>query len=261
MTLVFHLLDTAVTLIHFYERHTLMNWNDRLSPPITNQELLEIILGYFICYADRYITAAQGLCQDILKSYAIQGTIEVPIPNYRGFHVRPSTLVAKIAIHYGSDVKMKLGETIYDASLPLELFRANEELNRRKRDAVARYVMENRLVINDAGATYESPLMKKILRMIFIDLLEKQKIMIYDNDFSFDDLTPYENETLAEFIKRGIALYLAMGKVDIVSGDTVSFTGDMRVLEDIRTLAENGYGEDKFGNNIVLPKNLSYLKR
>jgi hypothetical protein len=35
----------------------------------------------------------------------------------------------------------------------------------------------------------------------------------------------------------------------------------LRVLEDIRTLAENGYGEDKFGNNIVLPKNLSYLKR
>ena len=85
--------------------------------------------------------------------------------------------------------------------------------------------------------------------------------MIYDNDFSFEDLSPYENETLAEFIKRAIALYLAMGKIDIVSGDTVSFQGDKRVLEDIRTLAENGYGEDKFGNNIVLPKNLSYLKR
>lgn len=261
ITVVFHLLDTVVTLVHFYERHALKNWVKKLKPPITNKDLLAIIIGYFVAYADRYITAAQELCRDILKSYAVQGEIEVPIPNYRGFHVRPSTLIAKIAIHYGSEVKMILGKTVYDASLPLELFRANEELNRRKRDAVATYVMEHKLIINDAGATYDDGLMKKILRVIFLDLLEKQKIMIYDNDFSFDDLSPYENETLAEFIKRAIALYLAMGKIDIISGDTVSFQGDERVLDDIRILAENGYGEDKFGNNIVLPKDLSYLKR
>ena len=29
------------------------------------------------------------------------------------------------------------------------------------------------------------------------------------------------------------------------------FTGDRRVLEDIRLLAEHGYGEDRFGNNII----------
>ena len=261
ITVIFHLLDTAETLVHYYERHTLKNWTKKLKAPISNKELLRIIIGYFITFSDRYISAAQELCRRILKSYAVQGEIEVPIPNYRGFHVRPSTLIAKIAIHYGSEVIMILGKTSYNASLPLELFRANEELNRRKRDAVARYVMEHKLIINDAGATYDAPLMKKILRVIFLDLLEKQKIMIYDNDFSFEDLSPYENETLAEFIKRGIALYLAMGKIDIVSGDTVLFQGDMRVLEDIRCLAENGYGEDKFGNNIVLPRNLSYLKR
>ena len=85
--------------------------------------------------------------------------------------------------------------------------------------------------------------------------------MIYDNNFSFDDLTPLENETLGEFAKRGIALYLAMGKIDIVSDAKVIFQGDKRVLQDIRILAENGYGEDKFGNNIVLPVTLSYLRR
>jgi len=261
ITVVFHLLDTAVTLVHFYERHSAKNWAKKLKAPISNQELLCVIIEYFVTFADRYIKAGQKLCRDILKSYAVKGEIEVPIPNYRGFHVRPSTLIAKIAIHYGSEVKMSLGSSVYDAALPLELFRANEELNRRKRDAVARYVMEHKLVKNDAGACYDEPLMKKILRVIFLDLLEKQKIMIYDNDFSFEDLAPYENETLAEFIKRGIALYLAMGKIDIVSGETVNFHGDMRVLEDIRILAEHGYGEDKFGNNIVLPPELSYLKR
>jgi len=260
VTVVFHLLDTAVTLVHFYERHTLMNWNERLSQPITNMELLTIIIGYFVTYADRYLNAAEGLCKDILKSYATQGTIEVPIPNYRGFHVRPSTLIAKIATHYGSDVNMILGKTVYDASLPLELFRANEELNRRKRDAVAHYIMDHTKVKNNGGCSYDSLQMKQVLRDIFLNLLENQRIMIYDSDFSFSDLIPYQDETLAEFIKRSIALYLAMGKIDIISDDTVSFKGDMRVLEDIRALAENGYGEDRFGNNIVLPSNLSYLK-
>ena len=261
ITVVFHLVDTAVTLTHFYERHALKNWNRKLKAPVSNSDLLDIIMGYFVAYADKYIVSAQELCRKVLKSYAIQGDIEVPIPNYRGFHVRPSTLIAKITIHYGSEVKMILGSTVYDASLPLELFRANEEINRKKRDAVARYIMEHKLVKNDAGATYDAVLMKKILRVIFLDLLEKQKIMLYDNDFSFEDLAPYENETLAEFIKRAVALYLAMGKIDIVSGETVKFHGDRRVLEDIKVLAENGYGEDKFGNNIVLPNELSYLKR
>ncbi|MEJ2704569.1 MAG: hypothetical protein P8Z79_19215 [Sedimentisphaerales bacterium] len=39
------------------------------------------------------------------------------------------------------------------------------------------------------------------------------------------------------------------------------FIGDKRVLFDIKLLAESGYGEDNFGNNIPLPEKLSYLRR
>ena len=42
---------------------------------------------------------------------------------------------------------------------------------------------------------------------------------------------------------------------------TAQFVGDKRVLADIRLLAECGYGEDKFGNNIALPEKLAYLRR
>jgi len=261
ISVVFHLLDTVVTLVHFYERHALSNWNMKLKTSIVNKKLLAIIVEYFIAFADKYICVTQELCKSILKSYAIQGEIEVPIPNYRGFHVRPSTLIAKIIMHYGSEVKMKLNGTIYNASLPLELFRANEELNQRKRKAVTKYSLAHKFVKNDAGVTYDTILMRKILRAVFLDLSEKQKIMIYDNDYSFDDIEPHMNETLAEFIKRAIGLYLAMGRIDIISGDKVRFEGDIRVLEDIKTLADSGYGEDKFGNNVVLPGSLSYLKR
>ena len=52
-----------------------------------------------------------------------------------------------------------------------------------------------------------------------------------------------------------------MGKIDIVTNMKVTFIGDKRVLEDIRLLAEAGYGEDSFGNNIPLPEQLKYLRQ
>ena len=54
---------------------------------------------------------------------------------------------------------------------------------------------------------------------------------------------------------------LALGKIDVDSAISVIFEGDTRVLADIQLLAEAGYGEDKFGNNIPLPEKLKYLRR
>lgn len=262
ISVIYHLLECATNLTHYYERHSLyFHEKTVLTAPVQDKELLTHLMQYFISFPERYILASQKLCKKILKHYAEMGEIEVPIPNYRGFHVRPSTLIAKIVVHYGSDVTMTLGNNEYNASMPLELFRANEEINQVKRKSVSQCLVTHKLIAQDISAQYDTPLMKKILRIVFLDLLEKQKIMIYDNNFSFEDLTPLENETLGEFSKRGIALYLAMGKIDIVSDTTVCFKGDKRVLQDLETLANHGYGEDKFGNNIVLPPTLSYLRR
>ncbi len=262
ISVVYHLLECATNLTHYYERHSVYFHNEKvLEAPIEDKDLLLHLMQYFIAFPERYILASQKLCKEILKHYAEMGEIEVPIPNYRGFHVRPSTLIAKIVVHYGSDVTMLLGDSVYNASMPLELFRANEEINQVKRKSVSECLVNHKLIAQDISAQYDTPLMKKILRIVFLDLLEKQKIMIYDNNFSFEDLTPLENETLGEFAKRGIALYLAMGRIDIVSDTTVTFKGDKRVLQDLETLATHGYGEDKFGNNIVLPPSLSYLRR
>ncbi|OQX28876.1 MAG: hypothetical protein B0D92_06645 [Spirochaeta sp. LUC14_002_19_P3] len=258
LSVVFHLLDTAVTLIHFYERHSSKNWLHELKAPLSNKALLEILIDYFIAYSNRIIEAAQNLCKDVLRSYAVQGEIEVPIPNYRGFHVRPSTLIAKIVFHYGSEVKMLYENVTYDASLPMELFRANEEINRRKRDTVIQHIMEHKLM--EKESVLKKSESRNTARIIFFDLLNQQKIMLYNNDLSFEDIIPYSEETLPEYVRRVITRCLAEGKIDIVCGDTVVFKGDKRVLEDIKILAECGYGEDKFGNNIVLPKQLSYLR-
>jgi hypothetical protein len=67
--------------------------------------------------------------------------------------------------------------------------------------------------------------------------------------------------TLLEKVISETGRLLAMGKIDIGTDLTAQFVGDKRVLADIRLLAECGYGEDNFGNNIALPEKLAYLRR
>ena len=67
--------------------------------------------------------------------------------------------------------------------------------------------------------------------------------------------------TLLERVIGETGRLLAMGKIDISVDMNAQFVGDKRVLADIQILAEHGYGEDNFGNNIPLPKQLIYLRR
>ena len=80
------------------------------------------------------------------------------------------------------------------------------------------------------------------------------KIINYYSEFSLPEFEPVEEETLGEFANRVIAFLLAQGKIDLKTNLTVSFEGDRRVLADLEILANCGYGEDNYGNNIVLPQ-------
>jgi hypothetical protein len=188
----------------------------------------------------------------MLRRYAIHGRISVPVPRYRGFHVRPSTLIAKIVNHYGSAVQMELEGEIYNAGISLDLFRANEMLNARKRrrlaDEAGRLIIDAR---DPQGA----------VRQAAQALFEQNKLVLYERSLDLEEVKPKEGEELPEFVTRSLIQLLTMGKIDIETDLTVAFSGDQRVLEDIGLLAENGYGEDDFGNNLPLPAKLSYLRK
>ena len=262
VSIIYHLLETATALAHYYQRHLNvftkgLRWKVRY--PIEADALLSVLMTYSIAFSHRFIKAAQDLCHNILRVYAEQGKIEVTAPKYRGFHVRPSTLVAKIIMHYGSKVNMLLENEVYDASRPLELFRANELINAKKRRYIAEQI--SKLPIVEYFRAHGSGDLHEGLHKVWVELLKEHKIVVYDQDFTGNDLEPFEEETLGEYAKRWVAHSLALGKIDIDTDIDVTFVGDKRVLEDIRQLVEFGYGEDKYGNNLVLPSKLSYLKR
>ena len=84
---------------------------------------------------------------------------------------------------------------------------------------------------------------------------------MYEQPLMFPEDPAARTGTVLDRAVAEVARLLALGKIDIESDIRVTFRGDKRVLADIGLLAEVGYGEDKFGNNIPLPEKLKYLRR
>ncbi|MDC7227884.1 MAG: HPr family phosphocarrier protein [Spirochaetales bacterium] len=259
-SIVYHLLEASTSIIHYYERH-MMHIPEQARAntciPIKTGEILNILVDYYLNYAQQFLTAGKTLCKKVIKRYAEEGTINVSVPIYRGFHVRPSTLVAKIIQHYGSEVYIILGNSKFDASSPMNLFRVNEEINAVKRRNLARNISNLKAVAENSSIED----FEKGLKEIFHELLEENKIINYASDFTLPEIKSISEESLGEYANRAIASLLAQGKIDLRTDLTVTFVGDKRVLADLEVLASCGYGEDSYGNNIVLPEELSYLRR
>ncbi|MBN1648881.1 MAG: hypothetical protein JW874_12675 [Spirochaetales bacterium] len=258
ITLIYQLLDIATNISHYYERHQ-RNSSPESNSYISQDEILKVLLNYCLHFIHQFVDAARQLCQEMIRAYAEQGEILVPIPPYRGFHVRPSTLIAKIVHHYGSEIALFMNSNKYDAANPLELFRANEEINAIKRKMLYEFISS--IIGINQETTIDFEQFAHNLNKLILKLLEEKKIMLYDNEFSSRNVSPIESESFCEYAKRGIAKLLALGSIDIQIDMNVTLRGDKRVLKDIQTLADTGYGEDQYGNNIMLPKTLSYLRR
>ncbi|WP_028973127.1 HPr family phosphocarrier protein [Spirochaeta cellobiosiphila] len=258
-SIIFHLLEGATDLIHYYERHMMefIGKTKTHNPMnISQEDVLSLLFDYCLKYSRLFLDQSISLCQSVIAAYAHKTTIEVPVPVYRGFHVRPSTLIAKIVQHYGSQIWVYMDDFKCNAAVPLDLFRLNEKINAVKRKNISNTIMQLDSLHDDELM----PLEQRIHRA-FQELMEKELIISYSLVPHIPECKKVVEESFGEYINRIIAYMLAEGKIDIRTDIKVKFEGDSRVLKDIKILAENGYGEDEFGNNIILPKELSYLRR
>jgi hypothetical protein len=260
ISIVFHLLMLATGFAHYYERHV----NKQAcalaatrEPVVEADALLWQLMNYCIAHIGLYIACAERLCQKMLKHYAEIGEIEVSVPQYRGFHVRPSTLISTIVLHYGSDIRMKLDEEVYNAASPLELFRANEKINAEKRRWLASEIVGSEII----RQSLEQSKINEIVQSVVLKLAEQGKVILYEQPLQMPEESGEREGTLLQRVNDKMGQLLALGKIDINIDLTAKFVGDKRVLADIKLLAEFGYGEDQFGNNTPLPEELVYLRR
>ncbi len=264
-SVVFHLLEVATELTHYHERHLLHavapSEQGRLFaslPDCIEPGRLESVLRDFaLTFAARYVRAGRSLAQQLLRRYAEQGEITVPVPRYRGFHVRPSNLVARVTYHYGSPVSMTLDDETYDAASPLELFRANEAINARKRRWLAQEIAR---LLDSSEESLGDDLVRAV-RQVLMRLAEDAKVILYEQPLPPIECSAREGQPVLAVVADAVARLQALGKIDIVTTVTATFRGDRRVLADLHLLASNGYGEDAYGNNIALPEELQYLRR
>ncbi len=259
ISIVYHLLEIATLLVHHYERHLNARTGDsalRRKPVIAPDALLDKLMSYSIAYAGLYLSQGRRFCYTLLKRYAEIGRIEAPVPSYRGFHVRPATLIAKIVQHYGSNVVMEMGGQAYDASSPMDIFRANEKINAQKRRWL---VLEIGRLPFPIGGLDDSQIRGVVVDVVF-KLAEQGKLVIYQQPLQLSEEFSRDG-ILLENVTAEIARLQATGQIDIKTDLNITFTGDKRVLSDLKLLARSGYGEDCFGNNVTLPRELAYLRR
>ncbi|MBW1650757.1 MAG: HPr family phosphocarrier protein [Deltaproteobacteria bacterium] len=143
-SIVFHLTQEIGRMLHFYERHLYqIGYKDvykktrqRLAELVPPDKLLDKIVNYGVFYASHFLESGKKLAKKILNENIERKSIVASIPKDRGFHSRPSLLVAKIVRHYGGEVKLWVNKDSFDASSVLDIQWAGGKIAKDKVDEV-----------------------------------------------------------------------------------------------------------------------------
>ena len=143
-SIAFHILQVMGRLLHFYERHlydtglkhVYKNMSIALSDLIDPDVLLDRAVNYCLFYAGKFLSSGKEVATRILNENMETSEIEVGIPKDRGFHSRPSLLVAKIVQHYGGEVNLHVGEDQFDASSVLDIQWAGGKIKKEEIETV-----------------------------------------------------------------------------------------------------------------------------
>jgi len=146
-----HLLSIAKELTHFYERHESCvrkeTTHQKIALLIKHTDVLETILNFALYYYTPFIVCAEQMSHEILARFSVAVSAAVPVPEGLGFHLRPSTLVAKIANHYGSTMTMQVHNKTFDAASVIDIMWAGGII---KKEGVREVVFSgNQNAIND----------------------------------------------------------------------------------------------------------------
>jgi len=129
-----HLLEIARALVHFFERHEKINV--LLENVVKSNNIPSCVVNWALYYTNQIMQASNELTDEILKKYAPMDSIKLPVPKNLGFHLRPSTLVAKVVNYYGSNVYMMVENDKFDAKSVLSITWAGGKIAREKIEAV-----------------------------------------------------------------------------------------------------------------------------
>lgn len=125
ISITLHLLGIARELSHFFERHELSVRHETSRQKITKivpkTKVLNGIVNFSLYYFTLFLRDGHVIAEKLLQDFTILETVTVPVPRGLGFHLRPSTLVAKVVNHYGSKVSMLVNDKEFDAGSVIDI--------------------------------------------------------------------------------------------------------------------------------------------
>ena len=125
ISVALHLLGVAKELSHFFERHEMGVRKEmtrkKIAKIIERKKLLEVIINFSLHYYTVFMKDGYGFANEIQNSFTIVDTVTVGVPEGLGFHLRPSTLVAKVANHYASKMAMIVNNKEFDATSVIDI--------------------------------------------------------------------------------------------------------------------------------------------
>lgn len=258
------LLKVTTIFVHFYERHFKTSATDLFCRPSCTMagDWYKHILAHYLCrYGYRFMVEVRRMNQEMLQNYAEMDTIDLTVPQYMGFHVRPSTLVSKIVLHYGSQVFIECNNERYDCRNTMDLFRLNGWIDQQKREYASAQLkhlglesFENRLKLGQM--TLKEAIFGVLRLMAGQNII---KILTYPLDFNCGDIVVTAGNCLTTSVQRAVSFLCNNRHIYIIRPVTVKVHGDKRVLQDLKILADASYGENDMGVSIPLPKELDYL--
>ncbi len=137
-SVILHILEVQGRLLHYYERHLFevgsiniyQKVRARLKAVVDPDVLLDKTINYCMFYACHFLSSGKKVAQDILNENIEKSIINVVIPQTRGFHNRPSLMVAKIVNHFGGKVELIVNGDRFDASSVLDIQWAGGKINK-----------------------------------------------------------------------------------------------------------------------------------
>jgi len=116
ISVALHLLGVAKELSHFCERH-----EPGVTKELKRKKLLDVVVNFALYYYTIFINDGKNLANEIQANFIVVDTVSVSVPEGLGFHLRPSTLVAKVANHYGSKMSMLVNGKEFDAASVIDI--------------------------------------------------------------------------------------------------------------------------------------------
>jgi len=135
ISLPLHLLTMISWLAHLYQRHMNTTKRDKkrmaINRIIDENKILDIMVNFALHYTNHCLRSGQDLAYEILGQYTEVDAYEISVPVGLGFHLRPASLVAKLAQHYGTHLYLVLDGEEYDAANILSITMAAGRIARK----------------------------------------------------------------------------------------------------------------------------------